>query len=331
MEPPYDPNTANPQQYQPQPPPYQPPVPGYVPTINFGQTFSDFFKVLKSRILAFISIGGIATAIVIVPTTILLIWWLPAFTLVANAAYVPQMTNIMWAFSIGMGIIIVLGMASGWWASLACCALTDAELRGKRMGVGQAATVGMKRLGSLIPVAGGAGVIYTLVLGGFFTWIFSIDNQSTSTNDEFMVRYIVVSLLIVLLSVAAAVVSIVLTIRWFVALPVMVVEQTSIWQALPRSAKLTKGSRGMTFLLYFVVSIAVSVAAELLVLLISLVFASNTGLVMSSGGIVSGTQLLPMVLGSLLSGCFVAALTVSILPIISGVIYANRIMVTRLR
>ena len=328
MQPPHGPVNPDIPPIPPIPPQY-PPGQGWTPplqvplkrTLDLGSTYSTGFKIFKTRFASFMSIGAIAAVVLFLPLCILMVWWVNLTESWMNAGIPagPPTTIQSAMIALTTGVYVFFGMLVNWWGILACCALANGELTEQPISAGEARRVGLSRLSSLIPVAALVGLAYTLLTWGTIVGFLAFANwvARTVNVDSATIATIVLVFGLLILSVVALIVTILLTVRWFVALPVMASEDTRIWPALSRSSQITQGSRGMIFLAMFIVNIAVSILSQVLTLPISFIVPH---VVVSAGA--STTIIVWSMMGV---SCILAAFLVPVMPILSQVIYRDRL------
>jgi len=223
------------------------------------------------------------------------------------------------------GVMIAISMIAQWWTSCAVCAVTDAALYGHKLSVGHALRATFPRLSSLwvwsLVAAVIVGVVLWFALGGMVSLL--VMSVGATTSNTIIVRQLVVGMLVfALVCLVITVVAYVLQVMWFVTLPVMVVERVSVTRAWSRSARVTRGSRGIIFLLILVVGLALGFATSVIQTPVSLLL--TPVMVSSTGPGLDLTQIIVPLMVELLIICAVIAVTTPVLPIISHLVYRDR-------
>jgi hypothetical protein len=281
-------------------------------SLDLGFTYSTTFKIFKARFLPFISIGAIASVILFVPLTIMMAWWISMIVdgLSFEYSQIATPSQVMVASAI-LAVYIFLSVLVSWWATLSCCTLANGEWNAQPLSLGEACRAGLARLSSLVPIAALAGFAYGLGIWGSTSGFIAFFDWAPRANEDSIIAMLTIFLVVaILLSIAACVVVIILTVRWFVALPVIAVEHKRIWPALGRSSQITKGSRGMIFIVMLLVSIALSIAIQTITLPASLASLNDE---FTTVWFIMGIS------------CLFSVITVPIMPIISLVVYRDRL------
>jgi len=134
------------------------------------------------------------------------------------------------------------------------------QLRGSRAGAGRCLTAGLSRLFHVLGVGILVGLVtYVWLVPGFFMALFAVLGgfKSDAMGKAVLVFLVGVVPFFIFLT------------RYYVAIPVVVLEPGGVFRGMSRSAQLTKGSRGTIFgvvvcmfLLLFLVGIPVGVVAK---------------------------------------------------------------------
>ncbi|MCL1906727.1 MAG: glycerophosphoryl diester phosphodiesterase membrane domain-containing protein [Propionibacteriaceae bacterium] len=332
MEPTYPPNMPPapagytppaPATYSPPAPTAQvPPTPTMMtpkPTLGFGEVFSVAWAVFKKRWAGLIGIGAIVTVIAIIlalATVIGLIFLVFAIIDPPYGQTSPidlSTEGLVWLTSGFIGLFILVVFLLSWWGQLTVCAIIDGELRGEHRSVGAGLAVGFRRLGSFVPVALLAGIGYALLLGGLITATLAIVESFMNSPTGAIGALLGVGTL----ALVGVVLSVFLTVKWFLTLPVMVVENKTVWSAINRSWALTRGSGGTIFGIYILISVAINSVNMLIQAPMSI--PGDINYLDGIGDLVSvTTAVLALVM------LVLAIITYPILSMISQVIYHDR-------
>jgi len=300
-------------------------------SVDFGKTFSATFKTYRARLGGFLALGfglAVVTFLFAMIYTLIFMHWLtslvgslPATPAVADLHSMPWVTGLM------TGILCLPALVGTWWANLGFCAMADSVQKGQKMTILQAAKQGWARLVSLLPVIVVAAVAVGILMWGMIAWILGLSAQVEASPNSVPWGIIGAGALITILTLVIVVVAIWLTVKWFVTFPVMVSEQASVWKALRRSWRMTKGSGLMIFLIVLVAGIVIGVVSQIGAIPGSIMIVSmSTSASLSSAGVAHLLgQTTAAVIVILAVTCVITALTAPVLPIASQVVYRERL------
>ncbi|MDR0783463.1 MAG: glycerophosphoryl diester phosphodiesterase membrane domain-containing protein [Propionibacteriaceae bacterium] len=283
-------------------------------SLNFGEVISSSFKVYRRRFGPLIGLSLILALAVAGLTGLYLLWFMNWVMNYADKLYRTTPPELIWGTTLSVSVLTLLLVVVGWWSTLGFCALADAELTGQSLSLGQAIKVAINRVTSLLPIA----LVVAAGIAAFTLGIMAWTTQflDLGTNPDNAVGTMIVTILLVTLgSLIAVVVSYYLQAKLFLTFPVMVVEARSIWKALPRSWRITKGSALINFLIIFVVGIVVGAVTS-----VSTLPLLPAGIAMGMGSVGALTiGLIAMVVLMAIAIVF----TAPFLPVASQVVYRN--------
>lgn len=239
-------------------------------------------------------------------------------------------------FGVGMGLAMVIVYLTAWWFGLAMVRIADGELTGAHASMGEALRVAGRGVPSLSVFAVGGALVVGLLVGGMLAWFSSLfDSISTGglgPSSRVLEQFLTVWLLLLLGGVIVSVASVLLSIKLFVMFPVMVAEDVPVWRALGRSWNLTKGAGGMIFLLQLLLGFIIGTISQVSILPTYLVTLPSMTLRPGDSPTADFTWLAPMFIGSGLSSLLtiaISALTMCVMPVVTSVVYRDRLQKVR--
>ncbi|MCL2784185.1 MAG: hypothetical protein FWD55_01870 [Propionibacteriaceae bacterium] len=293
-------------------------------SLDFGKVFTLSFAIYKEKIKSFIPVGIIVMAVTFVITAItavVSIFWIS--TGAVNDLDALLGAGFLWFVIVLTGVISLVSLTASWWAGLVCCALTDAHLLGEEITIRQATKNTAKSLVSLLPVGAGVVLVIMGVFALFSAWMISIIVSMDGPPD--VIPLIIVQMAgfflgFFLLVVLAMIASYFLNVKWFVAFPVMVSEQTTIIKGWKRSWAITKTAGGWILLIIILVGMAMGFVMS--IPMIPTAFISFTGEQLGAAG-----AIVPSIVSYLITWA-VLILVMPVMPIISQVVYRERLQRT---
>ena len=226
----------------------------------------------------------------------------PAFALVALAASLPALagfiignhppdpnsTGGVWGFLAVFGLSYLLFLLS---QGILVYAAFEA-LRGRVVDLGASLQVGLSRLFQMTVIAISVGMTFAVIVFGAVGFEVVVVYSAPLSFPTWLAGYLILLGLfsgLVLIGMLAS--------RWFVAVPVCIVERLGAWRSLGRSAVLTKGSRWRIFAIILFFFVGAIIVGQIMVTIID-----------SLGGFLAG--LMASIIWRTLCGAYLATFVV---------------------